>query len=1576
MAALSTPPCRERCAALAQNILQHFAEPPSLRDVALRVLQHHLGTQYPWLPINHTEPILLRPVYRYDNGSYTIERHDAQNLPDALIERCATGRFVDFAQDHSIVRDVEGLPLPLNVDIGYVERMLNQQGPVLLERYQEALVDYWMSRGEGQVVRYIGLADILRNALMDAATHAALAGTELDLVMSLISRSQQTSHLEPANGQAYIVDQWGETGAINLEMLRGLVLVKQQGERTTVLLFTLSKGIQRFDSLAQLGEWLVNLLSAIASGHSMQWRLYQPAGNIFYSFSLTFLAKQLADINAVLSLVRTFPEPQYVLERAMEVITADFDSTALESPLLERLRNALPGWLIQAPNDLQLQMSRHVLDLARQVRQPDWRAFDEGVPSLLDYARQGLSAQLAKDHPGEPVLDPDRIKVMIELDERDLQTQPALLWQLPPLYNHGSWTLSEFAWLPLTAVDPARLTLTAAPGDPDVSLTPAQALAVVARADVRGGYNRLIREKFKDNESERRWRQAQFIRQVRLQIPMLALEYHLKYPQAFSRKAYTSVVAVFQPRAAAKTEAIVLRPLAFNAQVGEQPDTVRNTFIIGPRNLNAGPQILYRPMCAVKFIEFATADALMAAIASPGQLQYQVLAWLPETARSRYLVPGVTAPSPAAFEAVDFNQSLWSGDGIVLADREVDGDYMEALFSSSVDTMLSLTEPVEPTALEVFWDWIKRFLGVGLFLLLTFYGGAVGRALGWLYLAWSVVQDVRVIGQEHAEDKASSVADLLLNIGLLLLSRGRISTKAGVRSKTDDLLDLAQGADLEQSIEMSWSEAAEHPSEGGQTSRIQTPTVQLPTVQGPEELVRGAGDLERLWSGLFQRLSVIRLAELALYKVRPLPYAERISSGQQRGLFRAGGAVYASIDGDMYKVEQHQGATRVVSDDLVNRFGPQVVAGEHGQWLFSPGPVVPHDFQEALALEKQRLAQLKSAEQRRKALDDEYNQLVLKFAGLVYPADDTLQVLTQRSDEPGTLALIEEELANASTAFWCSSALMEALTRRREMMLIREFSALYNRFAAGAVKARRNQTLLLASKRKVMLHDDLFNAAWFDAQSLSKRVLDTRTWGGIAARLPDYAALELEAIEACLDAERRFEDMKRSGRIGDTAVAALDNAAWAGGRMSLKWQELHLRTLALQCFNGRVSTFRDATMDLIEELTALCSLKLLTYRELYTTGRFNLDHQLRVANDALDGVVLANLRVAYHLAPLPPYIVPQALGNFRSHVRRLQLRLEEELIERYRHYQDASLEAISTKVTSMPKRLIDDGILGAVIGNPRSVLEQSVTHEYVDVLEPFDHRPVFTFERPGVEQESLWRAVPRLVTPPDNDDALQSLADIGNEALRLWRNAQREYDLLCGLETIQRLSPRLARGEWWKYAQRMRTQRELLIKALNARPDSPGHRDLQDFFRHTPSALYDEILRYMEEGSAMRDRMIMKYSPTSEGLLQLYKAWKVDVVERPSSVELIREFEVREKSSGRPLWLARFHYRTRAARDIGYHFIRGYLKRFVERNISYKKLTDYAANNRLQLINVLRSNIDHEVAETVFFTEDVSSTVR
>ena len=1320
----------------AQMLRQYFLSCPSLQDVAVKSLQRSLGDRYRWLTIDQNQPVLMEPLYSFDGKAFKLDGYSSLTVADALIERCASGRFVDYSQGQLLVDKLgDGAPIPLHVQNSDLEQVINERGATLLEDYQGALVDYWMARDANGTARFIWLANVLKNALLLAAGHEAVTHEQLDMVIDVVA-----DPLYVNGTRAYIVDQWGESGAVNLEMLRGLVLVRQVGTATTVLLFTLARGIQVFDSLENLGKWLVNLMSDIAPGHAMQWRLHAPNANIFHSFSLTFLAKQLSDIRALLPLVRPYSSELRVLERAVRAVTVDFDTAPVESPRMSRLRAALPGWLLRAPPQLQMDMARYTIDLAAALRQPGWKPFDEGIPSLDAFAKRALSAQIAKDFPGQPALDLDALQVRMQLDEPERTGTVKPFWHVPPLLTHVLWTMPGLAWLGTGELDPERLSLAPSePGGNGAWLTIENVISLVAGASIGGGFAKLITDTFHE-QAQANWRKARFAEQLRLQLPMLALEYHLKYPQAFSRWAYNAVVAVLKPDEAKRKvdeQPIVLRPLAFNTRDGG-PDGVSNMFVIGPLDIRAGSHLLYRPMAQVKLIEFSTWDAILNAIRQPGPLQYQVLGWMTEPARSRYLAPDLPVPDPGMFQLLDFNASVWTNAPVTQAQDVVQGDYVEALFVSAVQAMSDLPQRQALKGMEGLWDWVKRYFGLGLALILSLYGGPVGTAAGWLLGAWAIAQDVSQLASGESEGKTGTIVDLLLNIGLILLSRGRLSTAVEAPAEADTLLAISQGTDLERSIEMNWSEAPELLSEGGNTSRAAA--VQLPTEQGSSLLVRGDMGLEQTWSGLYSRLSVIRQAELALYRVRVLPYAQRIHTGNFRGLYRANGNLFADVAGDWFKVEEHDGIVRVVSDDMATREGPALTSTDQGLWGFAPEPKQPEDLKQALKLEQQRLAQLKSDEQRRTELDLEYDRLTKQFDGLVFTDNETLESATHRFAEPGNRALIDDELFKADASHWCATTLLDALVRRRQIVLVRNFAALSNKFSAGAVKARGVQVTLYGGKRNVMMMDDQIQVVSFDASNLTDVVLTPTTLRQVGPKLPAYVALQQKAIDACQEAEVRFEEMKQHGRLADTAVAALGTPAWVGRRISLKWQELQLRTLALACFDASATCYRDATLDLIQEVTSLCSLKLLTRRELFSSGRFSLGEQLRVLNDALDALVLANSRLSYQLGPYPLYINAWAMGTYRSFVRSLTEDLETDLIATYRLYEAVP---ISPALASGSKQIIDDVIAGLVIGNRRSVIEQGETQEYVDVLEPFDHRNVWSFKRLGSDKEPVWQEVPR-----------------------------------------------------------------------------------------------------------------------------------------------------------------------------------------------------------------------------------------
>jgi hypothetical protein len=1552
----------------AKALRRYFLSCPSLQEVAVKSLRRSLGERYRWLIIDQTQPVLMEPLYSFDGKAFRLEGHNSLTVVDALIERCATGRFVDYTQGQFLTQDPgASAPVALHVKNSDLEQVINERGATLLDDYQEALVDYWLARDANGTVRFMWLAQMLRNALLLAAGSAAISHELLDMVIDVVVDPQGSS-----GTRAYLVDQWGESGAVNLEILRGLVLVRETTSATTVLLFTLARGIQVFDSLEKLGDYLLTLLSEIAPGHHMQWRLSAPSGNIFYSFSLAFLAKQLSDIKALLPQVQPYSSELRLLERALRVITRDFDTAPLDSPRLARLRAALPGWLLQAPPHLQLEMARYAIDLATAVSAPGWKPFDEGIPSLDAYASDALRKQMTQAFADKAPVDPHAVKLWMTLDEPDRSGTVQPFWQIPPLQTHSVWTWPAFSWLGLSELSPERLSL--APGDAQADgLTVEDAMRLAASANIGGGFAELIVSAFKE-PAHADWRKARFIEQLRLQLPMLALEYHLKYPQAFSLWAYRAVVAVLQPDAAGRKlgeHRIVLRPLAFKLGDGA-PDAVRNMFVIGPQDISAGTHLLYRPMAQVKLIEFPSWGAILDAIRQPGPLQYQVLAWLPASARSRYLAADLPVPGPEVFPLLDFNDRIWTAEPVTQVQDVVEGDFVDALFNGAVQAMSDLPDRQSLKGMDNLWDWLKRYFGLGLALVLSLYGGPVAKAAGWLLGAWAVTQDVTQLVAGEPQEKTGTVIDLLLNIGLLLLSRGRISTRVAAPVAADTLLAMSEGADLERSIELSWHEAPDLPSEGGNVSRASQ--VRLPTERGASLLVRGDSGLEQTWSGLYSRLSVMRQAELALYKVRVLPYAQRIHTGTYRGLYRANGNMFADIAGDWFKVEDHDGVVRVVSDEMATREGPALDNPGPGVWGFAPEPKQPEDLQQALKLEQMRLNQLNSDEQRRTELDTEYDTLATQFDAQVFTDTDTLQGITHRFAEPGSRELIDEELFKADASHWCASTLLDALVRRRQLFLVRDFSELSNKFSAGAVKARRIQVTLYGGKRNLMLMQDQIQVVCFDATSLEDVVLNPATLRQVAARLPDYVALQQKAIDAGLDAEHSFERMKRQGRIADTSVVALDTPAWTGQRISLKWQELQLRTLALACFDASATCYRDATFDLIQEVTALCSLKLMTRRELFIQGRFNLDQQLRVLNDVLDVLVLANTRLSYQLGPVPRYINTYALGAYRNFLRHLLQTLEGDVVATYKQYETAGLSAVSSALAKGGKQIIDDVLAGVVIGNRRSAVELGEAQQYVDVLEPFDHRSVWTFKRLGSETAPVWQEVPRTQPQMTPDmPAHERIAQIGGEANRLWRGAGRQFTQIIALEAVPRVAARRVRSEWLNYANKMIRQRDLLIDALKLPPASTKHQELQEFFKNSPGMLYEEIVRFLEQASQSRKRVIMLGPPSSENLMILYKAWMIDVVEVTAVNALARRFEIRERSTGRPFWIADFTYEGQAARDIGYHFSRGTLKRYVERGASYDKLKQRATNTEL-LINVLRSNIDHEVAETVFFTEDVEPT--
>jgi hypothetical protein len=129
----------------------------------------------------------------------------------------------------------------------------------------------------------------------------------------------------------------------------------------------------------------------------------------------------------------------------------------------------------------------------------------------------------------------------------------------------------------------------------------------------------------------------------------------------------------------------VIRPLAFTPgwRVGGATDEVTNMFVIGPRRMDKGPCLLYRPMLEQPLSQYPTPANLIYAIKHSPMLRQSVLAWLPDDARANYANYTFTGDRPSVWsisqQLADPLTSLQMSGPVTLSQRVLSGVYLATL---------------------------------------------------------------------------------------------------------------------------------------------------------------------------------------------------------------------------------------------------------------------------------------------------------------------------------------------------------------------------------------------------------------------------------------------------------------------------------------------------------------------------------------------------------------------------------------------------------------------------------------------------------------------------------------------------------------------------------------------------------------------------------------------------------------------------------------------------------------------------------------------------------------------------------
>ena len=880
----------------ARAVHERFATRPTLYSVVLNALRDRIQEHYPSLKLDMLTVKLASP---HASGGYTF-----RPLMSVAIDHVLNPQLLDlhskrelpyFLTQHppSILKP-ETLPL---IDMQVIARIIDEVRVSLGLYFQRDLADYWSEIDSHGTSRWQWLAEFLNGQMTaTAAVQSTLSETQLDM-LTVVSTwpavLERLPHSSPPT-YTYFIENTFTTAGKEVRLLTPDLLIVREKQ---VLLYSVAGAIQMFDSIDDFCQaWGIRMQRQFQFD-SMTWRRNEPDGDVFEQQAGLILNQQLEGL-ATLSYQA---QDEKTLEQRLEKLTdpAVFFTKIPMSPasLLQKVSNQLPDWLKQATPTDRFAYHRHLQDMARVLRQNQGRSFNEGIENIHDFSRDALRKQMQADH-GD--FDPDAVV----LDFAVSAGYPGGFG----ITEHVYMSLTELALKNLAGKPKGTLTLTSKNALPLPNWLNENYLlgskGLIQRVDIGTTYPQKIKDVLLSDTADARRREALFTRELKVHLPMQALEYKIRQLNGVTVVGYRYVKALMSESPLDRVvdgQEIVLRPLALCRKTGAAPDEVNNVFIIEPRDASLGPHLLYQPLYAQALHEYPTRLALLEAIANPGALQDNVLTWLSDEARPIYdhggfkephiirFLPGdefVTRETPApATLAVDEGAGEW-------LQSQVNGQLLNHLFGSTARALVDLADRESVSNSESRWAVVME--GAWLLfntLLLPLVQGPAMLAGWFLVLVSSLEQDLAGLDSTDPTTRELALIDLLLNTAMVLLHAATPSPRTQRPLSELTVEDNAIHLD-------SWRRPAGVP-----------PAQTAPLVRNGTVALRGeppaTGHTALDFSHSIASPQASAKLLKALHDVH-VPWPESLplpeSSGRLKGLYRIGDAWHASVGGLLFQV--------------------------------------------------------------------------------------------------------------------------------------------------------------------------------------------------------------------------------------------------------------------------------------------------------------------------------------------------------------------------------------------------------------------------------------------------------------------------------------------------------------------------------------------------------------------------------------------------------------------------------------------------------------------------------------------------
>ncbi|MCF5470016.1 dermonecrotic toxin domain-containing protein [Pseudomonas syringae] len=517
------------------------------------------------------------------------------------------------------------------------------------------------------------------------------------------------------------------------------------------------------------------------------------------------------------------------------------------------------------------------------------------IPSFYDYSLEQLKRRFDNDF-AEPRPDPENVRVSLTHYVPAPVAPGELPQSIPAATQAVSENLVEFAINRFLSRQDGVILLSSTDDTPlNAALTPAYLRELVRSLDIAASYRTMLNSVLAETTPEYLERRKLFVEQVPSLDILRAFAFKLK--NELSEQAYRIIENVLtMPDAVARLPVdgcqMILSPLKLlPAKEGWEPTVVLNTYLMGPKDNQPGPWVLYAPLNNdFVFKEYADQAALVLDIQTSAYFQAYILDRIDPDLRKIYDKGGFVEPHLPFSTESSFDLPFERPAPVTVQIDPYEGNCLLLMFKGALDILKLQVKQYSVTNAEHRRAATQYLFTLGAEQFMALMPGRLGALIG--IIQGQTLLNLSLISATD-QQWGQAISEFMAALSVMISSGQNPAEAASLTAReTSALVDDATSSD---------------------------PLVQL---------IDGADTFEFSWSNgsltqqIRERLREFEVHDIALYT---LQRDELLSVYRDPVTSRA----YAAIGGKTYEVQSDEDGWFIVSGSNI---GPSVSLDADQQW--------------------------------------------------------------------------------------------------------------------------------------------------------------------------------------------------------------------------------------------------------------------------------------------------------------------------------------------------------------------------------------------------------------------------------------------------------------------------------------------------------------------------------------------------------------------------------------------------------------------------------------------------------------------